>query len=80
MNIPGKMVTSWENQNTHVCSFFWGGSKRGHFPWDFSFFAAQEMAEGKVYRWPGAAPRIPTEQQMMEGQLLGCAWGKGWMI
>ena len=36
------------------------------------FHHAQEMAEGKVYRWPGAQPRIPTEQQMMEGQLLGC--------
>lgn len=29
---------------------------------------AVEMAEGKVYRWPGAVPRIPTEDQMMEGQ------------
>lgn len=29
---------------------------------------AEEMAEGKVYRWPGAQPRIPTERQMMEGQ------------
>ncbi|CAJ1409567.1 unnamed protein product [Effrenium voratum] len=29
---------------------------------------AEEMAEGKVYRWPGAVPRIPTEQQLWEGQ------------
>lgn len=31
----------------------------------------KEMAEGKVYRWPGAVPKIPTQDQMMEGQLLG---------
>eukprot|EP00434_Breviolum_minutum_P029466 symbB.v1.2.026056.t1/scaffold2576.1/size75980/1 len=29
---------------------------------------AEEMAEGKTYRWPGAQPKIPTEAQMMEGQ------------
>lgn len=29
------------------------------------------MAEGKVYRWPGAVPRIPTEQQLWEGQTPG---------
>ncbi|CAK9009479.1 Neutral ceramidase B (N-CDase B) (NCDase B) (Acylsphingosine deacylase 2B) (N-acylsphingosine amidohydrolase 2B) [Durusdinium trenchii] len=29
---------------------------------------AEEMAEGKVYRWPGAVPKIPTQDQMMEGQ------------
>ncbi|CAE7176860.1 unnamed protein product [Symbiodinium pilosum] len=29
---------------------------------------AKEMAEGKVYRWPGAPPGIPTEAQLWEGQ------------
>eukprot|EP00438_Fugacium_kawagutii_P006441 Skav208840 [mRNA] locus=scaffold1193:186863:190979:+ [translate_table: standard] len=40
---------------------------------------AEEMAEGKVYRWPGAQPSIPTEHQMHEGQLLGVtmAWCPG---
>ena len=38
----------------------------------------EEMAEGKVYRWPGAQPKIPTEAQMMEGQKLGSTETNGW--